>query len=141
MKKAAKVFIVLGMLFQFWMVLPLIVGAIALGKMKKAKPSVGMGICLILFVNPLAGIFTLCSRESEYPAGQVAAMPAPTYSAPAPTYAAPAPTPAYSAPDAYSAPAKEKSFDSKDDEPAKGGSSSTEDDLAAQMQRMFDSQN
>ena len=139
MKKAAKFFIVLGMIFQCWMILPLIVGGIALKKMKKAKPSVGMGVCVILFVNPLGGIFLLCSSEKDYPAGQAAAIPAPAYSAPAPaTYSAPAPA-SYAAPDAYSAPAKEKSFKQEEDAPQ--GGSSAEDDLAAQMQRMFDAQN
>ena len=69
--------------------------------------------------------------------GAPAAAPAP---AATPAYSAPAySAPASSAPE-YSAPAKEKSF--KQEEPATPqGGASAEDDLAAQMQRMFDSQN
>ncbi len=132
MKTAAKVFIIIGIIFQFWMVLPLIIGLVALKKMKKGKPSVGLSVCVLIFVNALGGIFLLCSRESEYGSAP-AAIPAPTYSAPAPapTYSAPAP--------AYSAPTKEKSFKQEEDAPQ--GGSAAEDDLAAQMQRMFDSQN
>lgn len=131
MKTAAKVFIIIGIIFQFWMVLPLIFGLVALGKMKKGKPSVGLSVCVLIFVNVLGGIFLLCSRESEYGSAP-AAIPAPTYSAPAPTYSAPAPA-------SYSAPTKEKSFKQEEDAPQGGGAA--EDDLAAQMQRMFDSQN
>ena len=66
MKKAAKVFIVIGMIFQFWLVIPLILGIVALNKMKKGKPSVGFSVCVLLFVNVLGGIFLLCSKEEEY---------------------------------------------------------------------------
>ena len=66
MKTAAKVFIIIGMIFQFWTILPLIFVFIALSKMKKGKPSVGISVCVLLFVNILAGIFLLCSNEEEY---------------------------------------------------------------------------
>lgn len=56
------------------------------------------------------------------------------------TYSAPASAPAsYAAPDAYSAPAKAKSFDKKESSAPQGGASGG-DDLADEMQRMFDSQ-
>lgn len=68
MKKAAKVFIILGMIFGFWTVLPLIFGIIALNKMKKGKPSVGFSVCVLIFCSVLGGIFLLCSKEEEYAA-------------------------------------------------------------------------
>lgn len=139
MKKAAKVFIILDIIFFGFLLIPnLIFCCIALGQMNYKKP-IGMGICLIIFGTPflgtLAGIFLLCSRESEYGSAPMP-MPAPAYVPPTSTpYAPPA---SYAAP-SDAAPAKEKSFGGESDAP-KGGSSA-EDDLAAQMQRMFDSQN
>ena len=66
MKTAAKVFIIIGMIFQCWMILPLIFGGIALHQMKTKKPSTGMCVCVLLFCNLLGGIFLLCSKEEEY---------------------------------------------------------------------------
>lgn len=66
MKKAAKIFIIIGMIVGFWYVLPLIFGAIALKKMKKGKPSVGFSICVLLFCSTLGGIFLLCTKDSDY---------------------------------------------------------------------------
>ena len=66
MKTAAKVFIILGMILQFWYIIPLIVGIIALRTMKKQKPSVGLSIVVLLFCNTIAGILLLCSKEEEY---------------------------------------------------------------------------
>ena len=68
MKKVAKVFIILGMIFGFWYVLPLIFGAIALKKMKTEKPSVGLSVCVLIFCSTLGGIFLLCSKPEEYAA-------------------------------------------------------------------------
>ncbi len=67
MKTAAKVFIIIGMICGFWMILPIIFGAIALKKMKAGKPSVGFSVCVLIFCSTLGGIFLLCSRASEYP--------------------------------------------------------------------------
>ena len=61
MKTAAKVFIILGMIFGFWYILPLIFGGIALGQMKTQKPSTGVSVCVLLFCSLLGGIFLLCS--------------------------------------------------------------------------------
>ena len=66
MKKVAKVFIIIGMIFGFWTILPLIFGGIALKKMKTEKPSVGLSICVLIFCNTLGGIFLLCSKPEEY---------------------------------------------------------------------------
>lgn len=81
MKKAAKVFIILGMIFGFYTVLPIIFGAIALSKMKKGKPSTGFSVCVLIFCSVLGGIFLLCSKESEYPVAQAAVEAAPAYDA------------------------------------------------------------
>lgn len=68
MKTAAKVFIILSMIFGFWTVLPLIFGIIALGQMKTQKPSTGICVCVLLFCSLLGGIFLLCSKDEEYAA-------------------------------------------------------------------------
>lgn len=68
MKTAAKVFIIIGMIVGFWMILPLIFGGIALGKLKKAQTKselTGIAICVLLFVNVLGGIFMLCIKEED----------------------------------------------------------------------------
>jgi hypothetical protein len=66
MKTAAKVFILIGMVFGFWMILPLIFGFITLKKMKTEKPSVGLCICDLLFCNTIGGILLLLSKPEEY---------------------------------------------------------------------------
>lgn len=76
MKTAAKVFIIIGMIVGCWYVLPIIFGAIALKKMKTAKPGVGFSICVLIFCSGLGGIFLLCSKASEY--GTPAPVEAPT---------------------------------------------------------------
>lgn len=66
MKTAAKVFIIIGMILRFWMILPLIFGGIALKQMKTKKPSTGISVCVLLFGSLLGGIFLLCSKDAEY---------------------------------------------------------------------------
>ncbi len=66
MKTAAKVFIIIGMIVGCWMVVPLVLGIIALNKMKNGKPSVGFSVCILIFCSTLGGIFLLCSKEHEY---------------------------------------------------------------------------
>ena len=75
MKTAAKVFIIIGMIAGFWYVLPLIFGAIALKKMKTAKPGVGFSVCVLIFCSALGGIFLLCSKASDYGTPAVPAAP------------------------------------------------------------------
>lgn len=68
MKTAAKVFIILGMVFGFWMIVPLIVGSIALKKLNNAKSKselTGVAICTLLFVNLIAGILMLCINDEQ----------------------------------------------------------------------------
>ena len=66
MKTAAKIFIWIGMIVGFWTILPLVFGIIALKQMKTQKPSTGIRVCVLLFVNLLGGIFLLCSKDEEY---------------------------------------------------------------------------
>lgn len=68
MKTAAKVFIILGMVFGFWMIVPLIVGIIALNKLNNAKSKSELtvvAICTLLFVNLIAGILMLCINDEQ----------------------------------------------------------------------------
>lgn len=73
MKTAAKVFIIIGMVFTFYLIVPVIVGAIALSKMKKATSRdelTGIGIVTLLFCNILGGIFLLCTKDEDYAENQ-----------------------------------------------------------------------
>lgn len=66
MKTAAKVFIIIGMIVGFWMILPLIFGGIALSQMKTQKPSTGISVCVLLFCSQIGGILLLVSKEEDY---------------------------------------------------------------------------
>ena len=66
MKTAAKVFIIIGMIVGFWMILPLIFGGIALSQMKTQKPSTGLSVCVLLFCSLIGGILLLVSKEEDY---------------------------------------------------------------------------
>ena len=66
MKTAAQVFIIIGMVVGFWMILPLIFGGIALSQMGKGmRPSTGMSVCVLLFCNTIAGILLLVAKDDE----------------------------------------------------------------------------
>lgn len=68
MKTAAKVFIILGMIFGCIAILPLIVGGIGLSKLNSAKDRselVGIGVCVLLFCSLLGGIFMLCIPNEQ----------------------------------------------------------------------------
>ncbi len=68
MKTAAKVFIILNMIFLFWAIFPLVVGIIALNKLNSAKSKddlVAMGIITIFFCSLLGGIFMLLITDDE----------------------------------------------------------------------------
>lgn len=75
MKTAAKVFIILGMVFQFWWIVPLIVGFIALKKLKNAKSKselTGIAIVTLLFCNLIGGVLMLCLPDSEFAPAETA---------------------------------------------------------------------
>ena len=68
MKKAAKVFLVIGMILGFYAILPIIFGVITIKKINNASSAQelkGWGVVSIIFVSVLGGIFTLCIRDSE----------------------------------------------------------------------------
>lgn len=63
MKTAAQVFIIIGMVCGFWVILPLIFGGIALSQMSKGqRPSTGISVCVLLFCNMIGGILLLSQR-------------------------------------------------------------------------------
>ena len=63
MKTAIKIFIIIGMITGAAAILPLIFGAIALGKIKNNTMTTGWKIVTLLFVNVIAGILLLCDKE------------------------------------------------------------------------------
>lgn len=68
MKAASKVFIWLGMICFFYLVFPIVVGAIALKKINKAKTKSDLqtiGVLTLLFCSMLGGIFLLCIEDDE----------------------------------------------------------------------------
>ncbi len=69
MKTVAKVFIIIGMIAGCWTVLPLIFGIIALNKLKNNTMTTGFKVCVLLFVNVVAGILLLCMPK-ETPAAE-----------------------------------------------------------------------
>lgn len=69
MKTAAKVFIILGMIFGAIAILPLIFGGITLSKMNKVTKKediVVWGVLSLLFCSILGGIFVLCTTDEDY---------------------------------------------------------------------------
>ncbi len=68
MKTAAKVFIILGMVVQCILIYPIIVGVLALKKLKTATTVdelKTMSILTLLFVNTIAGILMLCMKDGD----------------------------------------------------------------------------
>lgn len=65
MQLLAKIFIILGIVLGFWMIVPLVIGLISLGKINKGEDLVLWGILSIIFVSPLGGIFMLlCPKKA-----------------------------------------------------------------------------
>lgn len=68
MKKLAKIFIWISIIFQFWLIFPLIIGILALNKLDSAKNKdelLVMSILTTLFCSAIAGIFMFCIKEEE----------------------------------------------------------------------------
>lgn len=68
MKSAAKAFIILGIVLTFYLIVPLILGIIAIKKLDSAQTAdelVGWGIVTLLFVSNIAGILMLCIKDSD----------------------------------------------------------------------------
>ena len=53
------------MVAGFWTILPLIFGGIALSKMSKNELTTGWKVCVLLFVNIIAGILLLCMNDEQ----------------------------------------------------------------------------
>ena len=71
MKTAAKVFIILGMIFGAILILPLILGIFALKKLEEPNPDrneiVTWGILTLIFVSLIGGIFMLVLADQPNP--------------------------------------------------------------------------
>lgn len=68
MKTAAKVFIWIGMVIQFFLIYPIVIGVLALQKINNAKSTnelYGWGIATAFLCSPLGGIFMLNIKENE----------------------------------------------------------------------------
>ena len=69
MKTAAKVFIILGMVFTFYLIIPLIVGFIALKKLKTATSKqelTGIAVVTLIFCSLIGGILMLCLNDKDF---------------------------------------------------------------------------
>ena len=64
METAIKVFIIIGMIAGALAIFPIILGAIALKKMKEGPLSTGWKVVVLLFVNMIAGILLLCQKDA-----------------------------------------------------------------------------
>lgn len=68
MKTAAKVFNILGMIFGFYLIFPLVLGIIAnkkLNECKDIKSIHNWGIVVLLLVNQISGIIMLFMKEDD----------------------------------------------------------------------------
>ena len=73
MKDAAKVFIIIGMVFTFYLIVPIIVGIIAISKMDKAyykSDLTAISIITLLFCSLVGGICMLCISDEEFKGGK-----------------------------------------------------------------------
>jgi hypothetical protein len=68
MKTTIKVFIWIGMIVQFFLIFPIIIGAFALKKIETAKTKdelTGIAIAVLLLVNLVAGILMLTISDQD----------------------------------------------------------------------------
>lgn len=68
MLKAAKVFIIISMILGCFLIIPIIVGAIALNKLdsvQKKDELLGIGIITLLLCSIIAGIIILCLSDND----------------------------------------------------------------------------
>ena len=68
MRKAAKVFLIIGMIYEFALIFPIIIGSIAINRLntaKKREELTGIGVAALLLVSTLGGIFMLCVSQEE----------------------------------------------------------------------------
>ena len=68
MKSAAKVLIVISIIFSFWAIYPLVLGIIAYKKLEECKDIEEIrvwGIVTLLLVSPIAGVLMLVMKEED----------------------------------------------------------------------------
>lgn len=71
MKTAAKIFTIIGMVAGAILIVPIIVGALALKKMNTAtckSDLTVMAVLNLLFCNMIGGILMLCLKDSDFQA-------------------------------------------------------------------------
>lgn len=74
MKTAAKVFIIIGMIYSGLLIFPIIIGIFALKRIENASTKDELttyGILVLIFVNLLGGIFMLCIKEEDLKQNQI----------------------------------------------------------------------
>ena len=70
MRTAAKVFVIISMVVKCFLILPIIIGIMALSRLNDIdKPSVGISIATLFLCSPMAGILMLCIQEEQPPRG------------------------------------------------------------------------
>ena len=69
MKKAAKIFLILGMVFQFYLIFPIVLGVIAIKKLEDEESTDEdirlWGILSLFLVSTLGGVFMLLIKPEE----------------------------------------------------------------------------
>jgi len=65
MKKAIKIFTIIGMVATFYLIFPVIFGAITLKKLEKGEITNGWKVCVFLFVSMIAGIMMFATPTEE----------------------------------------------------------------------------
>lgn len=68
MKKASKIFIIIGMIVGCVAILPIIFGVLALKKLEEAKTAselTTMGVLVLLFCSLIGGILMLCIKDQD----------------------------------------------------------------------------
>ena len=68
MKTTIKVFIILGMIFAFYLIFPIVVGIFALkalNEARNAKDLTTMGVLTLIFCNAIAGILMLLIKDED----------------------------------------------------------------------------
>jgi len=68
MKKAAKVFLIIGMVFSFYLIFPIVLGGIAIKKLDEgtSKEDIQLwGILSLFFVSLLGGLFMLLLKPED----------------------------------------------------------------------------
>lgn len=66
---AAKVFIIIGMVLNCFLIYPLVVGILALNKIKEAKTKdelITVGVLTLIFCNIIGGILILSINEQDF---------------------------------------------------------------------------